>query len=90
MQQLRGFDELRNDQMIIQNRSAKIKKMAASLYLPSSHSSFRFLRLTQKKSSEQKIVFLALRIEVKNIRIRGFLVDQINYGHQEHEETIPV
>jgi hypothetical protein len=31
-QQLRGFDELRNDQGVIHNRSAKINTTAASLY----------------------------------------------------------
>jgi hypothetical protein len=56
-QQLHGFDELRNDQKTIQNRSAKIKKMTTSLYLPSSHSSFRFLRVTQKNRANKNRVF---------------------------------
>jgi hypothetical protein len=56
-QQLHGFDELRNDQGIIQNRSAKIDKMTASFYLPSSHSSFRLLRLTQKNRVNNNRVF---------------------------------
>jgi hypothetical protein len=47
-QQLRGFDESRNNQVIIQNRSFKISTIAASLHLPSSYSSFRILRLAQK------------------------------------------
>jgi hypothetical protein len=55
-QQLHGFDELRDDQEIIQNRSAKPNKMDESLYLLSSHSSFKFLRLT-KKIERIKIVF---------------------------------
>jgi hypothetical protein len=56
-QQLHGFDELRNDQRIIQNRSAKIDNMAAALYPPSSHSSFRFLRLTPKNRANKNRVF---------------------------------
>jgi hypothetical protein len=55
--QLHCFDELRHDQGIIQNRSAEIGKMAASLYLPSSHSSFRFLRLIQKNRANKNRVF---------------------------------
>jgi hypothetical protein len=47
-QQLHGFDELRHDQGIFQNRSVKPDKMAESLYLLLPHSSFRFLRLTKK------------------------------------------
>jgi hypothetical protein len=47
-QQLRCFDESRNDQGIIQNRSAKINTTGASLYLPASYFSFRVLRLAQK------------------------------------------
>jgi hypothetical protein len=46
-QQLRGFDELRNDQVFL-IRSAKISKIVASLYLPASYFSYRFLRLAQK------------------------------------------
>jgi hypothetical protein len=53
-QQLRGFDESRNDQSITQNRSVKISTIASSLYLPASCSSFRILRLA-KKSSELKM-----------------------------------
>jgi hypothetical protein len=34
-QQLHGFDELCNDQGIIQNCNEKIKKIATSLHLPS-------------------------------------------------------
>jgi hypothetical protein len=41
-QQLRGFDESRNDQEIIKNRSAKINTTVASLYLPVSSFSFEF------------------------------------------------
>jgi hypothetical protein len=55
-QQLHCFDELRDDQGIIQNRRVKPDKMAESLYLLSSHSSFRFLRLT-KKIERTKILF---------------------------------
>jgi hypothetical protein len=55
-QQLHGFNELRNDREIIQNRSAKIDKTAASPYLPSSYSNYQFLRLTQKHRAN-KIVF---------------------------------
>jgi hypothetical protein len=33
MQQLHGFDELRNDQPAIRNRSAKIERISVSLYL---------------------------------------------------------
>jgi hypothetical protein len=51
-QQLRGFDELRNDQMITHNRSAKINTTAASLYLATSTFSFRIRRKAPKKSSE--------------------------------------
>jgi hypothetical protein len=35
-QQLHGFDEFRNDQGIIQNRSAKINTTETSNYLPES------------------------------------------------------
>jgi hypothetical protein len=51
-QQLHGFDEMRNDQGVIQNRSAKIDKTVASLYLPASSNIFQILRLAQKKWSE--------------------------------------
>jgi hypothetical protein len=44
IQQLHGFDELRNAQGVTLNRSAKINKTAASLYLPASSFSFRILR----------------------------------------------
>jgi hypothetical protein len=47
-QQLRRFDEPRNDQGIIQDRSAKINTMATSLYLPASYFIFRILRLAKK------------------------------------------
>jgi hypothetical protein len=46
-QQLRGFDEPRNDQGIIQNRSVKINIITPSLHLPASYFSFRILRLAQ-------------------------------------------
>jgi hypothetical protein len=55
-QQLRGFDESRNDQGLIQNRSAKINATAASLYLPASSFILRILRLAQKME-RIKIVF---------------------------------
>jgi hypothetical protein len=42
MQQLHGFDELRNDKGIIQNRIDKINTTATSLYLPASLSFFDF------------------------------------------------
>jgi hypothetical protein len=45
MQQLHGFDELRNDQGIIQNRRAKIDTTPMSLYLSASSLSFRLLWL---------------------------------------------
>jgi hypothetical protein len=41
-QQLDGFDESRNDQGNIQNYSAKISTIVASLYLPASPSLFEF------------------------------------------------
>jgi hypothetical protein len=40
-QQLHGFDESRNDQVIIQNFSAKINTVAALLYLLASYFIFR-------------------------------------------------
>jgi hypothetical protein len=69
-QQLRCFDESRNDQRIIRNRSSKINTIAASLYLPASYFSFRVLRLAQKKRANgkwQKSCFLTVRMEVKII-----------------------
>jgi hypothetical protein len=58
-QQLRGFDESRNDQGIIQNLSVKISTIAASLYLPASYSSFRILRQAPKieRMKMAKILF---------------------------------
>jgi hypothetical protein len=53
-QQLRGLDESRNDQGIIQNRSAKINTTVASLYQPASPFSFRILRLAQKNRVVEK------------------------------------
>jgi hypothetical protein len=88
-QQLHGFDELRNDQRVIQNRSLKTGQIVASVYLPSSYSSLRFLRLTQK-SRANKILFLAVRMEVKNTWIRVFHVRLGRYGHQVHVKTGPV
>jgi hypothetical protein len=41
-QQLRGLDESCNDQVIIQNSTAKINTIAASLYLPAYISIFKF------------------------------------------------
>jgi hypothetical protein len=41
-QQLRGFDESRNDQGIIQNFSVKINTTIASLYRPASSFNFEF------------------------------------------------
>jgi hypothetical protein len=78
-QQLHGFDELRNDQGIIQNRSAKTNTTPASLYLPASSFSFQIRRLA-KKSSEWKMAknyyFLAVRMEAKITWIRVFHVKQ--------------
>jgi hypothetical protein len=37
MQQLHGFDKLRNDQGIIHNRGVKIDTIAVSLYLSASY-----------------------------------------------------
>jgi hypothetical protein len=54
-QQLHDFDESRNDQGIIQNRTAKINTIVASLYLPASYSNFRILRLAQKKGANGKL-----------------------------------
>jgi hypothetical protein len=47
MQQLNGFDELRNEQRAIWKCSAKIDTTAASLYFPASYFSFRFLPLAK-------------------------------------------
>jgi hypothetical protein len=47
MQQLHGFDELRNDQGIIRKRSAQIDTTGASLYLSASDFSFRLLPLAE-------------------------------------------
>jgi hypothetical protein len=58
----------RNDQGIIQNRSAKIYTTAVSLYLSASYFSFRFLRPAEKNRANGKCrnsCFLAVRMEVK-------------------------
>jgi hypothetical protein len=47
MQQLHGFDELLNDQGVIQNCGAKIDTTAASLHWSASYFKFRFLRLAK-------------------------------------------
>jgi hypothetical protein len=60
-QQLRGFDESRNDQGIIQNHSTKINTKVASLYLPASSLTFRILRLAQKNGANKNRVFLPQR-----------------------------
>jgi hypothetical protein len=57
-QQLRGFDESRNDQGIIQNRRTKINTAVAWLYLPESSFTFRILRLAQKNGANKNRVFL--------------------------------
>jgi hypothetical protein len=73
-QQLHVFDELRNNQRIIQNRSAKIKTIVASLYLPASPFIFRFLRLAQKMERKEmaKNIILTVRMEVKFDQNKGF------------------
>jgi hypothetical protein len=53
-QQLRGFDESRYDQGIIQNCSVKIKTIVASLYLPASNFIFRILRLAPQNRANEK------------------------------------
>jgi hypothetical protein len=47
MQQLHGFDKLRNDQGIIRNRSAKIDTTVVSLYLPESNLFYLFFPLAK-------------------------------------------
>jgi hypothetical protein len=47
MQQLHGFDELRNDQEIFRNRSAKIDTAPLSFKFSASYFDFRFLRLAK-------------------------------------------
>jgi hypothetical protein len=68
-QQLRGFDESRNDQGIIQNRSAKTNKIVESLYLPASISVFEFFDQPEKSSEWKmaKMCFLTVLMEVKII-----------------------
>jgi hypothetical protein len=69
-QQLRVFDESRNDQRITQNRSAQISTIVSSLYLPASYFSFLILQLARKKGANeksQKTCFLTVRMEVKII-----------------------
>jgi hypothetical protein len=67
-QQLHGFDELRNDHEIIQNRSAKMTKLPHHFFLLASSFSFRILRLAKQKRANgkwQKTCFLAVRMEAK-------------------------
>jgi hypothetical protein len=63
-QQLRGFDEMRNDQVIIQKYSVMINTIVASLYLPASTFSFRILRLAKKngqiENGENRVFFKRL------------------------------
>jgi hypothetical protein len=47
MQQLHGFDELRNDQVTIQNRSVKMDTAVISLYISASYFRFRLLPLAK-------------------------------------------
>jgi hypothetical protein len=47
MQQLHGFDKLRDDQGVIRNRSAKIDTTAVSIHLSALSFSFRFLPLAK-------------------------------------------
>jgi purine-nucleoside phosphorylase len=67
MQQLHGFDELRNDQGIIQNRSAKIDTKVLSLHLYASSLVFDFFHSQNNRAMEnlKKYCFLAVRMEVK-------------------------
>jgi hypothetical protein len=88
-----GFDELRNDQGKIQNRSAKINTAVASFYLPTSSFNVRILRLAQKIGANlkrQKSCFWTVRMEVKTTWIRVIIVQQERYGHHLHVESIPV
>jgi hypothetical protein len=57
MQQLHCFDELRNNQVVIHNHSAKIKRTIESLYLPASSFTFRILRLAKKNGANINRVF---------------------------------
>jgi hypothetical protein len=88
-QQVRGFDESRSDQGIIQNRSVKINTIAASLYLPELCFSFSTSSTSHKNRANekwQKSGFLAVRMELT----KTFLVEQGRYGLQVHVETISV
>jgi hypothetical protein len=56
-QQPCGFDELRNDEGIIRNRSAKISNTVASHYLPAYSFNFRILRLAPQNGANKNRVF---------------------------------
>jgi hypothetical protein len=80
MQQLHGFDELRYDQGIIRNRSAKInttvivRRLTASYFtfrllpLANTYFSFRSLplaKIVDRKENGENRVFLVVRMEIK-------------------------
>jgi hypothetical protein len=70
MQQLHGFDELRNNQGVIRKYSAKMDTTAVSLCLSASYFSFRFLplaKIIERMGNGKKSCFLVVRIEVKKI-----------------------
>jgi hypothetical protein len=72
VQQLRGFDILRNNQVIIRNRSAKVDITVVSFYLSASYFSFRFLPLAKIIKLVERAYpsfFMAVQMEVKEVKI---------------------
>jgi hypothetical protein len=88
MKQLHGFDELRNDQGMIQNRCAKTDTTVVSLYWSTTIFAFSISSTSQnnrENGDRQKSSFLVVQME-----------DRINtfpkriYGLQLHVETIHI